>query len=74
MLTTAGGAGHGALMNHDPTHSIGDSMKILSLSGPLSILVAPGIIFIGIREFLDPGAGAMTRPLQEELSLPGFLR
>src|ERR1035438_5755156 len=34
-------------------------MKILSPSGLLSILVALGIIFIGIREFLDPTAGAV---------------
>jgi Domain of unknown function (DUF4267) len=34
-------------------------MKILSPSGLLSILVALGIIFIGIREFLDPTAGAL---------------
>jgi hypothetical protein len=34
-------------------------MKILSPSGLLSIVVALGIIFIGIREFLDPTAGAL---------------
>jgi hypothetical protein len=34
-------------------------MKILSPSGLLSIVVALGIIFIGIREFLDPAAGAL---------------
>lgn len=34
-------------------------MKVLSPSGLLSIVVALGIIFIGIREFLDPAAGAL---------------
>jgi hypothetical protein len=33
-------------------------LKILSPSGLFSILVALGIIFIGLREFLDPAAGA----------------
>jgi Domain of unknown function (DUF4267) len=34
-------------------------MKIVSPSGLLSILIAVGIIFIGIREFLDPSVGAL---------------
>jgi Domain of unknown function (DUF4267) len=34
-------------------------MKILSVSGLLSILVALGIIFIGLREFLGPTTGAL---------------
>jgi hypothetical protein len=33
-------------------------VKIMSLSGCLSMLIAFGIIFVGIREFLLPGAGA----------------
>lgn len=33
-------------------------VKLISLSGCLSMLVAVGIIFVGIREFLFPGAGA----------------
>jgi hypothetical protein len=46
-------------MNADVTTGIDARMKILSPSGLLSILVALGIIFIGIREFLDPAAGAL---------------
>lgn len=34
-------------------------MKMVSASGLLSMLIAVGIIFIGIREFLDPSAGAL---------------
>jgi hypothetical protein len=34
-------------------------MKIVSPSGLLSMLIAVGIIFIGVREFLDPSAGAL---------------
>jgi hypothetical protein len=37
----------------------GGNVKILSPSGLLSIVVALGIVFIGIREFLDPAAGAL---------------
>jgi Domain of unknown function (DUF4267) len=44
-------------MNNDATPS--PNIKILSPSGLLSIFVALGIIFIGIREFLDPSAGAL---------------
>jgi hypothetical protein len=33
-------------------------LKISSLSGLLTLLVAIGIIFIGIREFLYPGIAA----------------
>jgi hypothetical protein len=33
-------------------------MKIMSLPGYLAMLVAFGIIFVGIRETLHPGAGA----------------
>jgi hypothetical protein len=38
---------------------IGGPMKILSLPGILTALVAVGIIFIGIRELFYPGAAAM---------------
>jgi hypothetical protein len=34
-------------------------MKIVSPSGLLSMLIAVGIIFIGVREFFDPSAGAL---------------
>jgi hypothetical protein len=34
------------------------SIKIVSLSGLLTLIVGLGIIFIGIREFFDPGAAA----------------
>jgi Domain of unknown function (DUF4267) len=44
-------------MNNDATPS--PNIKILSPSGLLSIFVALGILFIGIREFLDPSAGAL---------------
>lgn len=35
------------------------SMKVASLSGSLSILIALGIIFIGIRELVYPSVGAL---------------
>jgi hypothetical protein len=34
-------------------------LKIVSFSGLLSVLIAGGIIFIGVREFFDPSAGAL---------------
>ena len=37
----------------------GSPMKTVSPSGLLSMLIAMGIVFIGIREFLDPSAGAL---------------
>jgi len=46
-------------MNNDETTKITRNMNILSASGVLSILMALGIIFIGLREFLDPSAGAL---------------
>ena len=46
-------------INEHITTKFEESVKILSLSGVLSILVAVGIIFIGIREFLYPGIGAL---------------
>jgi hypothetical protein len=46
-------------MNNDETTKITRNMNILSASGVLSILMALGIIFIGLREFLDPSTGAL---------------
>ena len=46
-------------MTYNTAGNVGESMKILSPSGVLSILVALGIIFIGVREFLNPSAGAL---------------
>ncbi len=42
-----------------PERIIGDSsVKIVSLAGMLTLLVALGIMCIGVREFLYPGVGA----------------
>ncbi len=41
------------------TTGIDERVKLLSFSGVLSLLVALGIIFIGVREFLDPSTGAL---------------
>jgi hypothetical protein len=59
-------------MNHAVATRPGDApattaydpgIKLVSASGLLSILVALSIILIGIREFLDPSAGAwLWRP------------
>ena len=56
-------------MNHASAPSLGKTpaitvndpgiIKLVSGSGVLSILVALAIILIGIREFLDPSAGAL---------------
>jgi hypothetical protein len=42
-------------------------VKMVSPSGLLSMLIAMGIVFIGVREFLDPSAGALGYgvPLQD---------
>jgi uncharacterized protein DUF4267 len=46
-------------INANVTTTIDARMKTFSLSGVLSILVALGIIFIGVREFLHPSVGAL---------------
>lgn len=55
-------------MNHAVATRPGDApattdndpgIKLVSASGLLSILVALAIVLIGIREFLDPSAGAL---------------
>lgn len=43
---------------HSPYTDEGSRVKILSIAGLLTILIGLGIIFIGVREFLDPGTGA----------------
>jgi len=45
-------------MNEHPPIPINSPLKIASLSGSLTILVALGIIFIGIREFFYAGVAA----------------
>jgi hypothetical protein len=45
-------------MNDNAASRIGRPVKIVSLPGVLSLLIAFGIIFIGIREFLRPSVGA----------------
>jgi hypothetical protein len=45
---------------HETFATRGDAgLKIASAPGVLSILIALGIIFIGMREFLNPSAGAL---------------
>lgn len=46
-------------MNGDASTKLNSSMKIACLSGWLTIIVALGIIFIGIREFFYPRAAAL---------------
>jgi hypothetical protein len=46
-------------MDDNVAPGLSSPMKIGSPSGLLSIPIAVGIIFIGVREFLDPSAGAL---------------
>lgn len=46
-------------MNGYPSTRLNTPMKAVSVSGFLTILVALGIIFIGIREFFYPSVAAM---------------
>jgi Domain of unknown function (DUF4267) len=46
-------------MHNDPQNGLARPAKIASLSGVLTVLVALGIIFIGIRELLYPEVAAM---------------
>lgn len=46
-------------MDDNVTPKLDRRMKITSPSGLLSMLIAVGIIFIGIREFFDPSTGAL---------------
>ncbi len=48
-----------ARIDANVTSGIDPRMKLASLSAVLSLLVALGIIFIGIREFLYPSIGAL---------------
>jgi len=45
-------------MSEGYPNKINRSISVTSLSGALTIIVGLGIIFIGVREFLDPNAGA----------------
>ena len=45
-------------MNGQPSIKMNSPVKIASLSGLMTILVALGIIFIGFREFFYPDVGA----------------
>jgi len=49
-----------------------NELKILSLPGILTIIIGAGIIFIGIREFLQPqiGAQGFGVPLQDPHDAP----
>ena len=49
-----------------------NQLKILSLPGILTIIIGAGIIFIGIREFLQPAIGAQGYgvPLQNPNDAP----
>jgi hypothetical protein len=46
-------------MDDSVASGLKNRIKIVSPSGLLSMLIAVGIIFIGVREFLDPSAGAL---------------
>jgi hypothetical protein len=45
-------------MNDENLNKINSPVSIASVSGLLTVLVALGIIFIGVREFLYPDVGA----------------
>lgn len=47
-------------MNDNAVAGPNGEIKIASLASLLSMLLAVGIIFIGIREFLDPSTGALA--------------